>query len=235
VEKFNNRALRAELFQEWFAAGEQLEAVALAHERKLSQKREKAATLRPMLRDDILRKYHGDVQHTELVIQDCVIKGRWAPDPVNPSDESKHRFWVLDDESLTFSESLEHNSSMHSHIELDPASAQALASDAFSFGSSVGLAGLSDRNAAAVSSQFFAGASGAVDIVHAVPKAKAKAKAKAFAKAALALPQAAAPADQSALDVEGVCGKSRYGCARRGLCNHCLYNAAFWFAFEPHV
>ena len=54
-----------------------------------------------------MKKFQGNAEWVDKVIADCIQKKRFKNDEYYPHDESKRKYWILDDESMEFSSEAE--------------------------------------------------------------------------------------------------------------------------------
>ena len=155
------------------------------------------AIYRPCTKAQLTNKHH-DVEYVELIIADAVKRRRVEKDRLAPNDAEKVRYWVLDDESLTFSSLAELEMSLNIGLEVSQETATQLTSSGGYFGDGGGevstggvgaaeaarLADLHTEPAAQPQLQELGNGSGdANQGTLPTPKAKAKAKAKGKAGA----------------------------------------------------
>jgi hypothetical protein len=76
-----------------------------------------------MTEADMLKRWHDDVNYITLKKNEAVVKNRYQRDPLCPTDESKIQYWVLDDQSLTFTNMTEMEMFMEATVELETADA----------------------------------------------------------------------------------------------------------------
>lgn len=138
---------------------------------------------RPMTTADLLRKFHGDEDYVERVKEDCVAKKQMTKDPLAPHDESKHKYWILDDEHLKVKSGMSVSTALSASADVDRDTAAALAGAGGAFASaqiSQGFGAPADF----FESADMSGSASTQPVAKAGRAAKAAAKASAKAKAA---------------------------------------------------
>ena len=128
-ERFNDKAKRAELFQDFFRGGEDLDVMMLTHTRRQVLSQRSKAKFRPLAKSQLMGKYN-DAAYVELIISDAVTKKRWKKDPLCPNDESHYKYWCLDDETMSFEQLIEIETALQGSVELDEMAAKSLTEDA---------------------------------------------------------------------------------------------------------
>jgi hypothetical protein len=143
MERFNDKGKRAELFCDYFNNGESLDDMLLVHTRRHTTSQRAMLKFRPMSKQDMMVKFHHDVAYVQMQIDDAKLKKRWKKDTLCPDDETKHRYWVLDDESMSFEQLMQIENELTGTMELDAASGKALTQEGgfFSANQSMGMAG----------------------------------------------------------------------------------------------
>jgi hypothetical protein len=162
VDRFNDRAKRAELFQDFFNSKETLDDMMLSHTRRQFQTQEKGRVYRPLTESDLLVKYHQDKEYVERVKEDCVLKRRMSVDPLASHDPSKNRYWILDDEHLKLKEGLDISTMLSSEFSVTQEQASSLTGDGgiLAVGGQLALPGMSGLSVSGVSNDFFGVAHG---------------------------------------------------------------------------
>ena len=185
-ERFNDKAKRSELFQDFCDGGGDFDTMMFSHTRRQVLSQRSKAKFRPLTKAQLLGKYENDAAYVELIINDALAKKRWKKDPLCPNDESHYKFWCLDDESMSFEQLLEIENQLQGSIELDELSAKSLTEDGgyFSMGQALGSSGFAS-NEAARQMEFFATGNQAAPAKAKAAAAKAGAPAKAKAGAAV--------------------------------------------------
>jgi hypothetical protein len=183
VERFNDKIKRAELFQDFFNSKETLDDMMLSHTRRQFQTQAKGRVYRPLTDLDLLVKYHQDKEYVERVKEDCILKRRMSVDPLAPHDQSKTRYWILDDEHLKLKEGLDISTVLTSEFSVTQGQASSLTNDGgiLAAGGQLALSGLSGLSVSGVSNDFFGAAHGDGPASGSKGSGKSKLKAKATA------------------------------------------------------
>jgi len=143
VERFNDRSKRAELFTDYYNNNENMDQILLIHNRRHVLSQRAKAKFRPLTEEDMVVKFHGDRDYVELVKADAIQKKRWRKDALVPNDPKKYKYWILDDETMTFEQLLEIENVLSGTTELEAATAQTMINDGgyFSSNASMGMSG----------------------------------------------------------------------------------------------
>jgi hypothetical protein len=98
VERFNDKAKRGQLFQDFVASGEDLESCDLMRKRRVVHQKEALMSLKPYTWQDLLDKYRGDEEYCTLITQEAHKRNRVEKDRLCPNDESKMKYWIVAEE-----------------------------------------------------------------------------------------------------------------------------------------
>ncbi len=156
VARFNDKAKRAELFVDFFTAGENLDQVVLIHRRRQVNSQHAELKFRPKTKAELLARY--DTEYVQLLINDAITKKRWKKDPLCPDDQLKWKYWVLDDETMTFGQLLEIENILEGAVEVEGEAVKGLTADGafFSSNQALGTCGFNSAEAARQQDHFAA-------------------------------------------------------------------------------
>lgn len=183
------------MFVDFYKKNEDMDQVSLMHKRRIIKSKLAKAVYRPKTEIQLLEKFN-DEDYVKLIMADAVRRNRVEKDRLAPNDLNLRRFWVLDDETLEFSNAQELEFALECQAELTNGEAQELTADGgfFAAGGEVGTGGINPCESARLHdfhshhmtspSETLAITDGQVDAND--PKAKAAAKKEALKAAKLA-------------------------------------------------
>lgn len=183
-ERFNDKSKRGELFQDFFDSGGDLDTMMYTHTRRHVLSQRSKAKFRPHTKSQLLAKFGQDAAYVELIISDAIAKKRWKKDPLCPNDETRYKYWCLDDETMSFEQLMAIENELQGSIELGEMSAKMLTEDGgyFAMNQAIGSNGFGSNEAARHLEYFAAGTYAAPAKSKGAPTAKPTATAKPPAK-----------------------------------------------------
>lgn len=133
-QAFAKKEERATIFVDFYKKNEDLDLVYLMHRRRIIKTKLSKAVYRPKTEAELLDKFK-DPDYVKLVINDATRRNRAARDKFCPNDNFKIQYWVLDDETLEFTNAQELEFALECQQALSNEEAQKLTSDGSMFDS----------------------------------------------------------------------------------------------------